>query len=299
MNSSKVAVLALSVWLVGAARRSESQYYDPYGGGGGSSSGNIEGFAVVGKGSVGAKPNLLEIELEVNAASELSADVIVKYRDARRKLGEAFAALKLPDVTVEERGLLVDQKGMMNQNYWGGMPPSARTKTEVQLTRKLVVKATNIRSMDEDALLQRIAKLLDVAQDAGGKIGGTNNYNPYRYNPYQMGGQPLVKFVVDDLDAIQEEAFKKAMDDARARAKRLATMSGVELGPILAVREQVIPGDTPRNPYGIEEDELKPRRLESSKFQEIPVRVELLVRFGIRPAKTANADAKPSGAASR
>ena len=45
---------------------------------------NIEGFTVAGKGAVAARPNLLEIDLEVSAASELTADAIVKYRDASR-----------------------------------------------------------------------------------------------------------------------------------------------------------------------------------------------------------------------
>ena len=63
--------------------------------------------------------------------------------------------------------------------------PNTRTKTEVQLTRKLVVKATEIRAMDEDSVLQLVGKLLDVAQDSGGKVGPQNNWNPYYYNPYQ------------------------------------------------------------------------------------------------------------------
>ena len=47
---------------------------------------NIDGFAVAGKGTAAAKPNRLEIELEVSAASELTADAIVKYRDAKKRL---------------------------------------------------------------------------------------------------------------------------------------------------------------------------------------------------------------------
>ena len=44
-------------------------------------------------GFVAAKPNFLEIDLEVAAASELTADAIVKYRDARKRIRDAFAAL--------------------------------------------------------------------------------------------------------------------------------------------------------------------------------------------------------------
>jgi uncharacterized protein YggE len=279
MNRSKTAVIVLSLTLTGAGQ-ARAQYYM------GSGSENIEGFTVAGKSSVAAKPNLVEIDLEVTAASELSADAIVKYRDARRRLRDAFTALKLDNVTVEERGLLVDQKGTMNPNYFGGYQPNARTKTEVQLTRKLVVKSANIRAMEEEAVLQLIAKLLDVAQDAGGKVGGQNNFNPYYYNPYNnMNSRGLVRFVLDDFDKLQEEAYEKAVADARLRAHRLARLSGVELGPIVAVRELSVPGDRVQNPYGNlnTEDDRPGKRLETSRFQEIQVRVELLVRFQVRP----------------
>jgi uncharacterized protein YggE len=284
MNRSKIAVIVLVLTLTGAGR-ARAQFSM----GSGSGSENIEGFTVVGKSSVAAKPNLVEIDLEVTAASELSADAIVKYRDARRRLRDAFTALKLDNVTVEERGLLVDQKGTMNPNYFGGYQPNARTKTEVQLTRKLVVKNANIRAMDEEALLQQIAKLLDVAQDAGGKVGGQGNFNPYYYNPYSMNSRGLVRFVLDDFDKLQEEAYEKAVADARSRAQRLARLSGVELGPIVAVRELAVPGERVQNLnisiYSIAntEDDRPGKRLETSKFQEIPVRVELLVRFQVRP----------------
>ena len=50
---------------------------------------------------------------------------------------------------------------------------------------------------------------------------------------------------------------------------------GVELGPVAGVREVVVPGEGPGQP----DDEVPRARLESSKFHEIPVRVELQVRF--------------------
>ena len=62
-----------------------------------------------------------------------------------------------------------------------------------------------------------------------------------------MGMNPttgLVRFVLEDFDKLQEEAYEKAIADARARAERLARLSKVELGPIVAIREIVVPGDT-------------------------------------------------------
>ncbi len=275
MNKPGIAAAAILLVLMGTVRPARAQFFPQYSPAGPAE--NIQGFTVVGKAFAVAKPNLVEIDLEVSASSELTADAIVKYRDAKRRIHEAFAALKLKDIDVEERGLLVDQKGMMQNPYFFGGQPNTRTKTEVQLTRKLVVKASNIRAMNEDTVLQLVGKLLDVAQDSGGRVGGQNNFNPYYYNPYQQNNTGLVRFVLDDFDKLQEDAYEKAIADARARAERLARLSRVELGPIVAVREVLVPADR----IVSADDEVPRKRLEVGKFQEIPVRVELLVRFDV------------------
>jgi uncharacterized protein YggE len=292
MTESRRAAVVLFLALTGAVAPARAQIFPP-GMSGQGAGGDFQGMTVAGKASVPARPNLVEIDLEVGSASELTADAIVKYRDAKRRLHDAFAALKLEDVAVEERGLLVDRKGMVPNYYMGGMPTAANAKTEVQLTRKLVVKCSNIRGMEEDQLLQLIAKVLDVAQDAGARIGKLQD--PYRryYNPYDPYGQStegLVRFVVDDYDKLQEEAYEKAVADARARAGRLARLSRVELGPILAVRESLVPSDrvTPNPNLNPSDDEGPRKRLETSKLQDIPVRVELLVRFGVQPLPASN-----------
>jgi len=272
MTRWNIAVVALA--LAGVACPARAQFFQSGGGGTGASD-NIEGFTVAGKGAAGARPNRLEIDLEVSAASELSSDAIVKYRDAKKRLQEAFAALKLGNVGVEERGLLVDQKGQAFNPYYMDSQPARRGKIEVQLTRKLVVSCSNIREMDEEAVLQLVAKLLDVAQDAGGKIGGQGDMTPYWYYRSERQTPGLVRFILDDFQALKERAYEEAVADARAKAGRLAKLSGVELGPVAGVREVVVPGEKVGGP----DEEMPRRRLESSRFQEIPVRVELQVRF--------------------
>ncbi len=250
---------------------------------------NIDGFAVIGKGTAVARPNRLEIDLEVSASSELSADAIVKYRDAKKRLQDAFATLKMKNVTVEERGLLVDQKGQAYNPYYMDTPPARKGKVEVQLRRKLVVSVSDIRPMDEEALLQLVAKLLDVAQDAGGKVGGGGDSMPYYYR-YNNEGSKLVRFILDDYESLQEKAYGEAITDARTKAGRLAKLSGVELGRIAGIREVLVSGEKPPAGalalyYGVmpssNDEEVPRKRLESSRFQEIPVRVELHVRFDL------------------
>jgi uncharacterized protein YggE len=282
-NRSVLAALVLGLVLISPVRPARAQFFDPSASAPGSLQ-NIEGFTVAGKAHVATKPNLVEIDLDIAASSELTADAIVKYRDAKRRIHDAFKALKLGNVSVDERGLLVDQKGQMPNPYFWDYQPNTRNKTEVQLTRKLVVKATDIRKMDEESVLQLVGKLLDVAQDAGARVGGQNNMYPYYYYRYGMNpSSGLVRFVLEDFDKLQEEAYEKAIADARSRAERLARLGRVELGPIVAIREIMVPGD--RGSTG--DDEAPRRRLETSKFQEIPVRVELLVRFEVHPKSEA------------
>ena len=290
MSASKLAnptaLAGCLATLLLAAAPAQAQFFNQ-GGGGTTQEGNIEGFTVAGRGTVLARPTSVEIDLEISAASELTADAIVKYRDARKKIQEAFASLKLPNITVAERGLVVDQKGQMQSPYFfGGMQSNSRAKVEVQLSRKLVVRAGEIRQMDEEKVLQQVSRLLDVAQDAGAKVGPQNNMNSYYYYRFGMENPSngLVRFVLDDFDKLEEEAYDKAIADARTRAERLARLSRVELGPIVAVREVSVPVD--KNPDV--DGETPKKRLEASKFQEIPIRVELLVRFEVH----AKADAK-------
>jgi len=278
MKKPSITALVFSLVSLGTVIPAPAQFYEPGMNSPSGATSNIEGFTVAGKAHVASKPDSVEIDLEVAAASELTADAIVKYRDAKRRIRDAFAALKLDNVSVEERGLLVDQKGLMQNPYYFDFQPNTRTKTEVQLTRKLVVKASGIRKLDEESVLQLVGRLLDVAQDAGAKVGPQNNMYPYYYYRFGMNpGMGLVRFVLEDFDKIQEEAYEKAISDARARAERLARLSKVELGPIVAIREVNVPGDRSVNA----DDDSPRKRLETPKFQDVPVRVDLLVRFEI------------------
>ncbi len=293
-RSNFVVIVLAALALTGVTDLARAQ---PPGSGAGAANPNLEGFTVAGKGAAGARPNRLEIDLEVSAASEMTADVIVKYRDAKKRIQEAFTALKLGNVTVEERALAVDQKGQAFNPYMMDMPAARRGKVEVQLTRKLVIHCANIREMDEEALLQLVARLLDVAQDAGAKVGGSTEFNPYAYR-YGSQNHGLVRFILDDFDALQEKAYQAAIDDSRARAGRLAKLSGVELGPVAGVREVLVPGEKPQQApsmsfYGspaTEEDEMPRKRIESARFQEIPIRVELQVRFAAASPKAQGRD---------
>lgn len=287
------AVAAIAIALA-APGRSAAQSADP------NDTRNIDGLTVLGKGTAKAKPTFAEIELDVSASAELTGDAIVKFRDAKKRIRDAFAALKLPDVTVEEQGLLVDQKGAaFNPYMMMDMGMQSKAKVEVQLSRKLVVRAAKIQNMEEEAVLQLVGRLLDVAQDAGGRVGPPSNSAMMAYRSGTPSTSNLVRFVVEDVEKLKEEAYSRAAADAKARAERLARLNGVELGPVVGVREET-PAPSPAaspSPYAIlygiseprrdDDDDDAGERVATDKFQEVPIHVELQVRYAIRPKQAA------------
>ncbi len=136
-------------------------------------------------------------------------------------------------------------------------------------------------------MLQLVGRLLDVAQDAGAKVGPQNNMNSYYY--YRYGHEPRI-----GLGAVRPRRFRQGSgrslregDRRRARSGRAAGAAEQgRAGPIVAIREVAVPGDKPAmddRPHSTA-DESPQKRLETAKFQDVPVRVELLVRFEVHPS---------------
>jgi uncharacterized protein YggE len=284
------AVLAAGVCGVAAAQVPA----DPTGGA-------TEGITVFGAAQVNARPNLVEIDLRASGTAELTDDALVKFSDAKKRTLEAFDALKLKSLKIVERGVSLGPGNMqeMMQAMWQGMPMNAAKKTKIEISSTLHLELADIKEMPTEEVLKTIGKLLDTAQDSGTAFGpsAAEMQNAYRY-----GRQPsttIVKFVLKDLDTIREQVYEGAVADARARAGRLAKLSGVKLGPVISVQEIQVSGDeTPQRvvqPWETVSAEPEARlqpRIESSTLAEIPFRVKLMVRFAIERDATKTASSK-------
>ena len=210
---------------------------------------------------------------------------------------EAFQQLQFEQLSIEEQGLTLSPAGMNEvvQRMWGGMPPNASAKAQVQISSMLRLRLDGIRDKSPEEVMELVGKLLDVAQDSGSTLGPSQEEMAmaWRYGYAPSGA--MVRFVVRDLAALREEAYELAVGDARSRAERLARLSGVKLGPVLSVQELEVSGDEtvlnqpyyPRyNPPAATNDG---PQITSESFAEIPFRVKLLVRFAIEPENPATA----------
>ena len=68
---------------------------------------DASGITVSGSGKASAKPTSVEIPCIVSGDAELTADAIVKYRDARKRAVDAIQGLKIAGLTVESKGYSV------------------------------------------------------------------------------------------------------------------------------------------------------------------------------------------------
>jgi uncharacterized protein len=254
------------------------------------------GISVSAIGEAKVKPNRLEIEIKATASAELTGDAVVKYRDALKRTKESFDKLKIDKLELVDRGTNVASSSPGdNQNgpvMRPGMQPSA-VKPEVNITKSLRLSVTGIDKLSEEELVGLVAKLLDAAKDAGVSVGSDANSSLMaRMNGMSMPSE-MVTFVADDPSAARKQASEDAFRQAKAKAQRLAAMAGSGLGGVLSMEEAAGPAGNEESLqakmieliYGNGQKGSDDPRLVSSTLVEMPVRVNLKVRFALEGKK--------------
>jgi uncharacterized protein YggE len=254
--------------------------------------GDDNGITVSGSGEVSAKPTQVEFEIRTGGSAELTGDAIAKYRDAKRRTLDAFAKQQMKNLVIEERAIaLTNSSGLNPQQamFNAGQAPAAKPVIDISRSIRVVLK--DIQDMPEEELMATIGRVLDTAKDAGATIGPASDASALLARMYgQQMSAAIATFVLDDAGELREKAYRNAMEQARTRAERLAALAHVKLGPVLSVQETAVAGGADTNPqqqmimamYGIRDANHKDDlRVTSDTFSEIPVRVNLQVRFGI------------------
>lgn len=247
------------------------------------------GITVSGQGQAKGKPSLVELQAQVGGEAELTADAIVKYRDARKRAIEAIENLKIPGLSIESEGFSVSQAvdPAAQQAMMRGMQPPGG-KQQVSVTEKLRLKLVDVDKMEAEAMMDTVLKIVDTGRDAGLMIGpGQTNVNYWPPPPQP----PMVAFKIPDPDALRAEAYAAAMKDARAKAEKLADLAGAKLGRVVSVSDATSTHATPNPYYGyIQQASNTLDELSGGVFGEIPLVARLTVNFELERGE-ATADA--------
>ncbi|MBI3820544.1 MAG: SIMPL domain-containing protein [Planctomycetes bacterium] len=212
----------------------------------------VPGIHVFGTGEVAAKPDSILIRTRLEASAEVGADVIVKYQDARRRAIKEITDLKIPGLAVSGPGPSVEvvpgvDENSRNMVIFNGRR-AATPEPQVRFYELLSITIPGVQDFESSS--KQIATVLDKAKEVGLKTASTS-VDPnmaYYYLMYQQRMPQAsrewtgVRYVVSDRAALEEAALKKAMEDAAARAARIAKAASRTLGQVTSV--SMIPEET-------------------------------------------------------
>jgi uncharacterized protein len=243
-----------------------------------------QGITVVGLGEAKGKPAVATMSGMVTGQAEVAADAAVKFRDALRRVTEAAGKLGVANLTLEEGGVSVNGS-MTPGGFAAMMGGDAEPKTGYEVSKEVRLKFA-LEGQTEPQLVESMTKVLDAMKEAGLELGVGG---PTSMMEMQMVGaqRPVaVHFTLADADAVREEASKTAVEDARRKAERLARLTGVKLGRVVAVEEVADEGANHQAQmayiaFFAGENGKPESTLTTGKFEAVPVIVSLRVRFAI------------------
>jgi len=174
------------------------------------------GIWVTGEGKVSVVPDVAILSLGVEAQAKTVAE-------AQQQAAKAMAAVINE---LDEHG--VAKKDIKTQHY--SIFPVRRFERDREILIGYRVTNTvtaKIRKVDDTGII------IDAVAEAGGDYTRINN----------------ISFTVDDPTDYYEEVREKAMADAKAKAKQLADLAGIDVGKPTYINESGIPVPIPRDFY--------------------------------------------------
>jgi uncharacterized protein YggE len=250
------------------------------------------GISVTGVGVAKGQPSVVEIGARLIGEGDLAADASVKYNDLRKKAVAALDALKDPYLSIEFGGPsvgLAPDPGAPMRLMQGIATDNAKRRVQISEQVKLVLKG--VEKLEKDRLIAAVLKVIDTARDAGLVLSDApSNYIQMQLRAQSgQSGDTIVVFKIPDRTELETQAYEKAVANARARAERIAKLSGVKLGRVSSVQDQgILPeGNSTQSliaaVYGSALSAPAPetKEVESSALTEIPVTVRLTVKFEI------------------
>ncbi len=162
------------------------------------------GITVSGEGKVSGAPDVAVLTLGVSALAP-------SVKDARDQ-----AATAMKGVVDSIKGNGVDDKDIQSSQF--SIQPEYDYQNNTQELRGYRVTnivTAKVRNIDNTS------KVIDDAVAAGGDLT-------------QIQG---ISFTIDDPAKLRDEARQEAVADAKAKAERLAELSGVDLGKVMSISE--------------------------------------------------------------
>jgi len=167
----------------------------------------IQGIQVTGSGSAFGEPDVAVLSLGVS----VEKPSVKEARDvAAEAMQEVLNSLKNDGVTGKD----IQTQQFSIYPMFNYLPDGRQELRGFQVTNIVLAKVRN---------LEKIGEIIDRVVDAGGNFVLVQS----------------IQFTIDDPKELQAQARVKAIQDAQAKAKALAEQSGVKLGKLVSIFENI------------------------------------------------------------
>lgn len=203
----------------------------------------VRGISVSGIGKANGKPNVARSTIGVEARAGTAEAAI---GEVNQRMAQVIAAVKqagVADGDVRTATLTLN----FERNYESPRPEYA--PSAAPSAAPAVAPAGKPKASEPSAPKAEAAPAAPLVKLPQGFYTATNNVEVTIRN-LDTAGKVLsaatgaganqlygIRFEIEDPSALQAEARKKAVADARARAERLAELAGVKLGPAVSISE--------------------------------------------------------------
>ena len=164
-----------------------------------------QGIIVSGSGTASAEPDLALINLGVQVLSPSVGEALNTANTSLESILQVLANYNVDENDTQTRYFNINTQ----YDYSNDGAPEV---SGYQVTNELSVKVRNLDSLGE--------MITDVVE-AGG-------------DPVRVNG---INFAIEDTTTLEDEALAQAVADAKARAERMAELSGVTLGDLVSVSQ--------------------------------------------------------------
>jgi len=173
-------------------------------------------ITVNGMGKAGSSPDMATINSGVLSVSKTAQQALQTNNKLMEQLMGILKSKNIADNDIQTSGFSVYPE------YYRDPSPRGTTKAN-QISGYRVSNNVSVKVRD----LKRLGEVLDSLVQ-----GGSN----------QISG---VQFSIANAEEVQNDARKKAVVDARARAELYATATGTKVGKVISISEQVIQSPRP------------------------------------------------------
>lgn len=231
-------------------------------------------IAVSAAGKVKAKPDLAIVFMSVRSSAPLAADALDQNTKKVQTVQERLTALGYKGDMVKFTGNRFAPAGGAGM-YYG---PGGQRPTGFDVYNNLYITIGGADLADVAQFQRKLSTLLDELSKLGVSPAEA------AISRVSMGGSSLVAFTVKDPAASIRDASAQAMTKARAAADEIARQMKVQITGVESVMTQQVAGGgmgVVVGPYASPVDEL-PYEYFSSSFDEVPIRVNLMVRYSFK-----------------